>query len=64
MKKIVITVGRTGQAYIDAEGFKDASCKTATKPFEDALGGGQIKVEDKPEASIPASSSGATLTGY
>lgn len=64
MKRIIITVGKTGQASVDAEGFQDAGCKAATKPFEDALSGGQVESKDKPEASIPASSGNATLSSY
>lgn len=48
-KIIKISVAPTGEAKIEAEGFKGGVCKTATAPFEKIYGGKVISHKDKPE---------------
>lgn len=50
-KYIVVEIGEAG-AKIEAFGFKGMSCKGATKPFEDALGGKITERKDKAEGDV------------
>ena len=52
-KKIKITIDPIGKAVIEADGFQGQGCTEATKLIEDALAGGDGKVEKtyKPEWS-------------
>ena len=56
MKVISITISPTGKPTIEANGFQDASCKDATKPYLAKLsdGTGKDVTSDKPEAHITA----------
>lgn len=66
MKTIQITIDKTGQATVDAQGFTDAGCKSATAKIEAALAGGSadVIVEDKAEAHIPESTGNSIGLGY
>jgi hypothetical protein len=64
MKTIKFTISPLGKPRIEADGFADASCKNATKPYETMLSGGkedQVVHCDKIEASIPASNDSLTV---
>lgn len=37
-KEIEITFDETGEARVEARGYRGATCTADTKPFEDALG--------------------------
>lgn len=37
-KKIIITVDATGAVTVQTRGYIGGECKSASKPFEDALG--------------------------
>ncbi len=50
-KYIVVEIGEIG-TKIEAFGFKGQSCKGATKPFEDALGGKVTERKDKAEDGV------------
>ena len=52
MSTIQITIDPVGATTVEGQGFTDGSCKTATAPFEAALGGDK-DVTDKPEAHVP-----------
>lgn len=66
MKVLNIIIKPNGKVSIDAEGYTDAGCKADTAPILDALTGGEApaSVEDKPEASIPASTNATNVGGY
>ena len=49
MKQIKVTIGPTGVADIDAEGFTGTGCRDATKGILDALADPSAKIEEKPE---------------
>ncbi len=63
MKEIIITTDKDGNTTIEALGFSGNQCLKATKPYEDALGGGaKVERKLKPEfhSSEGAKTSGAT----
>lgn len=59
MGKITITIDGKGIPKIEAEGFADASCKSATAPIENALkeAGADLVYDEKAEAHIPSAAS-------
>lgn len=38
MKSITIEIDEEGNTKVEADGYTDGSCRTATEPFEKALG--------------------------
>lgn len=50
-KQISIKIDPMGNPVVEALGFSGSSCEAATKPIEDALGGGAVKkdMSMKPE---------------
>ena len=51
MPKIIVTVDRTGNAKVEAEGYVGNACDIATRSYELVLTGGGSKTDrqDKPE---------------
>lgn len=49
-KRVIVMIGVDGKCQIDAQGFVDAGCKTATDAIIKALGGEPTMQRDKPEA--------------
>ena len=49
MKTIKIKIALDGSTVVEANGFTDSSCKSATAAIEKALGG-KAEITNKPEA--------------
>jgi hypothetical protein len=63
MKQIKVKVALDGSTEVEAVGFTGTSCKSATKPIEDALGSVQ-KSTAKPEQFVQGQQSNIQRNGW
>jgi hypothetical protein len=63
MKQIKVKIALDGATEVEAVGFTGTSCKTATKPIEEALGAVQ-KSLPKPEQFVQNQNPNVQRNGY